>query len=135
MIGRAGNDTYIVDSNGDQVVEVSDEGTDTVRSVVTYTLPRYVEILRLRGTAAINGTGNALANSITGNAGNNVLRGRDGDDRLNGGDGNDRLVGGMARNVLTGGRGRDEFQFDLPPIRSSIGTGSSISVRSTTRFT
>ena len=36
--------------------------------------------------AAINGTGNTLANLITGNAGNNVL---------NGGTGNDTLVGGL----------------------------------------
>ena len=115
MFGLKGNDTYIVDSIGDHVRETSDEGTDAVRSTVTYRLPNNVENLVLKGDAAIDGTGNSFANSITGNADNNVLRGLDGDDRLKGGDGNDRLVGGMARNVLIGGPGRDEFQFDLPP--------------------
>ena len=41
------------------------------------------------GTATINGTGNALNNTITGNAGDNTLDGGAGVDRLNGGLGND----------------------------------------------
>ena len=32
LIGDAGNDTYVVDDNGDQVIEAADAGTDTVQS-------------------------------------------------------------------------------------------------------
>ena len=77
MIGGAGNDTYVVDAAGD-VVDGSwpAQGTDTVQSSVTYTLGANVENLTLTGTAAINGTGNTLDNTLTGNAGNNILRRR-----------------------------------------------------------
>ena len=115
MFGRSGDDTYIVDAAGDVVNEALDEGTDLVRSTVTYTLPANVENLSLRGSAAINGTGNDLRNAMTGNTARNVLRGMGGDDTLNGGGGNDRLLGGLGRNVLTGGTGQDDFEFDLPP--------------------
>ena len=45
------------------------------RAAISYTLGANVENLTLTGTAAINGTGNALNNTLTGNAGNNVLDG------------------------------------------------------------
>jgi len=115
MIGHAGNDTYIVDSSGDLVGEVWDEGDDTIRSLVSYTVPLYVENLILRGTAAINGTGSELPDRIIGNAANNILSGLDGNDSLNGMDGDDRLVGGWGLNSLTGGNGHDEFEFIQPP--------------------
>jgi Ca2+-binding RTX toxin-like protein len=45
--------------------------------------------LTLTGVDAINGTGNANANSLRGNSANNVLDGGLGIDNMNGGDGND----------------------------------------------
>jgi len=82
MAGGLGDDTYIVDDAGDVVAEAAAAGTDTVQSLISYTLGANVENLTLTGTAAINGFGNALNNVITGNAGNNVLSGGGGVDTV-----------------------------------------------------
>ncbi|MDS3859528.1 calcium-binding protein [Thermosynechococcaceae cyanobacterium BACA0444] len=113
LIGGLGNDTYIVDNAGDVVSETSTNATeiDTVQSAITYSLGANLENLILTGTAAINGTGNSLNNTITGNSGNNTLNGGLGADRLIGGDGSDLLVGGAGNDSLTGGNGNDFFRF------------------------
>lgn len=98
--GLAGNDTYIVDNVGDKVVEAANAGIDTVQSSVSYTLSANVENLVLTGSAAINGTGNALANVITGNSAANTLSGGDGADILEGKAGNDSLTGGLGADVF-----------------------------------
>ncbi|MBK8577240.1 MAG: calcium-binding protein [Candidatus Accumulibacter sp.] len=89
MAGGAGNDLYLVDNAGDAITESSGTGTDSVKSSVTYILGANVENLELVGSAAINATGNTLANALTGNSGNNVLDGLSGADTMTGGDGND----------------------------------------------
>ena len=111
MYGGAGNDTYIVDSVSDVVTELASEGTDTVRSSVSYTLGANVEHLTLTGSAAINATGNTLDNIITGNSAANTLNGRAGNDTLDGGAGNDVLIGGAGADTLTGGSGNDIFKY------------------------
>src|SRR4029079_9159210 len=55
-------------------------GVDLVQSSVTFTLGANVENLTLTGTGAINGTGNALDNTLIGNSGANVLNGGAGND-------------------------------------------------------
>jgi trimeric autotransporter adhesin len=82
MTGGAGNDTYVVDVVGDVVVEVANEGIDTIISSVTRTLGANQEDLVLSGTVAINATGNELNNSLFGidNASANVLSGGLGND-------------------------------------------------------
>jgi len=75
LYGGQGDDTYEVDNPGDIVGEVSYYGRDLVNSSITYTLPADVENLTLTGTAAINGTGNNLGNTIVGNSANNTLTG------------------------------------------------------------
>lgn len=92
LVGGAGNDTYITDG-GDVIYEAANQGTDTVQSRASHTLSANVENLVLVNTAtALNGIGNALANSITGNNYNNKLAGGGGNDTLRGGLGNDVFV-------------------------------------------
>jgi Ca2+-binding RTX toxin-like protein len=112
MSGSTGSDTYIVDNAGDTVTDVAFlGGTDLVQSSVTIpALSAFVENLTLTGAAAINGTGNALNNTINGNAANNTLSGLAGNDVLNGNGGNDVLLGGDGNDVLNGGTGIDNMQ-------------------------
>ena len=88
MAGGQGDDTYVVDNGGDVVTENAGEGVDIVQSSITHVLAANVENLTLTGTAAINGTGNALDNVITGNGAGN---------RLSGAAGNDTFIGGRGQ--------------------------------------
>ena len=115
-------------SNGtDKVTDTA--GIDTITSTITRSLATFTTIdkLTLLGTAAINGTGNGLANTITGNGKNNTLSGVTGNDTLMGGIGNDTLrqagtakgdagndvlVGGVGKDTMTGGAGLDDFDFN-----------------------
>ena len=101
LIGGGGDDTYIVDDPGDEVIELANEGTDTVQSSVSYTLSQNVENLVLTGTNPINGTGNGLDNTLTGNSAANVLTGGIGNDALNGGAGDDTYVFNLGDGVDT----------------------------------
>ncbi|WP_127998020.1 beta strand repeat-containing protein [Piscinibacter defluvii] len=112
LIGGAGGDTYVVDHSGDVTTETGPAGEiDTVRASVTRTLGANLENLVLTGSAALNGTGNALANTLTGNGGANELRGGSGNDTLSGGAGDDVLDGGLGNDLLAGGSGADLFRF------------------------
>ncbi|QIG49920.1 calcium-binding protein [Nordella sp. HKS 07] len=127
MEGGADDDTYTVDtfsddgnsSNDDIVTELAGGGNDVVNASVSYILAAEVETLTLTGTAAINGTGNTLDNTINGNSANNILsgdlgndtlNGNSGSDTLNGGDGNDSLFGGNDDDFLFGQAGSDTLQ-------------------------
>ncbi|WP_291742789.1 calcium-binding protein, partial [Limnobacter sp. UBA1615] len=132
LYGGSGNDTYIVDNTGDMVYENINEGTDTVRSSITYTLSANVENLTLTGIATINGTGNSLNNSLTGNSANNRLTGGAGNDTLNGGagidllyggDGNDRILGGTGNDILYGSNGSDTFTFNKSDGKDTVYVG------------
>jgi Ca2+-binding RTX toxin-like protein len=88
MDGDEGNDTYVIDSASDKIVGGLD-GSDTVRSSITYVLLAGLEHLVLIGAAAINGIGTSLDNQLTGNDSANVLDGGTGDDTMAGNKGND----------------------------------------------
>ena len=117
MYGGSGDDLYRVDDIRDVISEestgagIDDGGIDSVESTITYTLGNFLEKLTLTGTAAIDATGNELANVIKGNESNNVLSGRGGADDIRGNGGNDILVGGAGKDTLTGGTGSDTFVF------------------------
>ena len=127
MIGGPGNDTYVVDNAADVTTETSMLATeiDTVQSSVTRTLGANLEKLILTGAAAINGTGNALNNTLMGNAAVNRLSGGLGNDSLSGGAGNDVLIGGTGKDILIGGTGSDIFDFNAI-TESVVGTNRDV---------
>lgn len=112
LIGRAGNDTYVVDTLSDQIVELDGEGFDTVETSLTYTLASTLEGLSLTGMGNIDGYGNDADNFLSGNDGDNRLYGGAGNDWLQGGGGNDMLDGGTGADSLSGGTGNDTYYTD-----------------------
>ena len=111
MTGGTGHDIYYVSATGDQVIEAGNQGTDTVRSQISYNLGANLEHLTLIGPGHTTGRGNNLANEVTGNAGDNLLNGLAGNDVVDGGAGNDLIYGAEGRDTLTGGAGADRFAF------------------------
>ena len=103
LTGGEGNDTYVVDTVGDVIVELANEGTDTVNSTSTrYTLADNIENLVFTPTTGnFTGTGNTSDNSITGGAGNDCIIGGGGSDTMAGGAGNDTYIVDNANDSIT----------------------------------
>ncbi|MDR6160449.1 M12 family metallo-peptidase [Pseudomonas fluorescens] len=126
MNGGAGNDIYIVDNIGDIVTETGTSlaEIDTVYSYVDYTLGANVEVLNLVGNA-VNGTGNALNNSLYGNDGNNVLDGGAGADLMVGGTGNDTYIVDNVGDVISE---TSTLASEIDTVRASVTYGLSANV-------
>lgn len=122
LSGKGGDDTYIVDDRGDTVIEGVAQGTDTVRSSISYALRSNLEKLVLIGAAHINGTGNRLDNRLIGNAGNNVLNGGAGKDTLTGGAGADRF---LFKTTLNSTKNVDRIT-DFVPADDTIGLENAV---------
>jgi Ca2+-binding RTX toxin-like protein len=135
LTGGIGNDTYIVDTSNDLITELKSQGIDTVKTAISWTLGANLEKLTLTGTAAINGTGNTLNNTLTGNTKANILNGGGGADKLLGGAGNDTLNGGAGNDVLTGGTGKDNLTGGLGADKFKFNTIAEIGITATTRDT
>ena len=120
--GGAGNDIYVVDNAGDRVTETSAaDGTDAVRSSVTFTLGAHLENLVLTGTAVINGSGNWLDNFIIGNEAANILNGSTGADQLRGGAGNDTYYVDNAGDKVTETSAADGTDIVLSSVTFVLG--------------
>ncbi len=114
------------------MLENFDEGIDTARSSISYTLGANVENLHLTGTGVIDGTGNELANDLTGNSANNTLTGLSGNDKLDGKEGSDMLIGGSGDDVYMVDDAGDlviEFSAEgTDKVRSSVNFSLSANV-------
>ncbi|HZH50590.1 MAG TPA: cadherin domain-containing protein [Microvirga sp.] len=114
LSGRKGNDTYLVRAVGTTIVELEDEGVDSVEAIVSFSLASFahVENLKLMGSSNLTATGNNRDNIIEGNTGDNLLNGGGGNDTLDGGSGNDTLDGGAGADVASFRGGRASYRID-----------------------
>jgi Ca2+-binding RTX toxin-like protein len=127
--GLGGDDSYVVDTQLDQVIELAGGGYDTIFSPVSYVLAAGTEVEALstldrNGTQAIDFTGNEFGNALYGNAAADKLTGGGGNDVLDGGAGADTMIGGIgddtyivdsAGDVVTenAGEGTDEIRTSI----------------------
>jgi Ca2+-binding RTX toxin-like protein len=129
--GKGGDDTFRVFSAATEVREAAGEGSaDRVIAAVSYTLAAgsEVELLTTNGStgaAAINLTGNALAQEIVGNYGDNVLHdgGIGGADTLRGLNGNDTYRIFNAGDVIVEGASQGTADRVMAAVDYSLGAG------------
>jgi len=115
LAGGQGDDAYFVDSTGDKITEVANQGIDTVHSSISYSIAAAptLENITLTGLAAVNATGNGGNNILIGNVAANVLTGGAGDDSLSGGGSNDSLDGGAGTDTAVYGGNRDDYTISI----------------------
>ena len=112
MRGGTGNDTYYRDSATDVIVELLDEGIDTIYDSVGMPLPENIENLVVTGFV-VTADGNSLDNRIEARTQIGVsIAGYDGDDFLLGSQSTDFISGGNDNDTIYGRSGFDEIDGD-----------------------
>lgn len=131
MAGGAGDDEYIVNSTGDTVVELANQGDDWVgadnrNGAFTHTLAANVEDGTLLDGYWDMSNGNA--GRLVGNQLDNGLYagGMTGSATLDGGLGNDWLYGGHGSDTLLGGAGNDDLMGEDGNDRLEGGAGNDL---------
>jgi Ca2+-binding RTX toxin-like protein len=138
LVGYGGNDVYYVDNASDFIIEAANSGFDAVYTNVSYTLNAGAEVEWLStdatyGTAAINLTGNELANIILGNQGSNIITGGGGADVLVGYGGNDTYyVNSASAQVLESTGGGNDSVYASTSY--TLGAGQEIEFLSADNF-
>ncbi|MGL4449302.1 MAG: peroxidase family protein, partial [Shewanella sp.] len=121
LFGGTGNDIYTVSIDKDQIIELANQGTDTINTdLARYLLEEHIERLAFIGTGDFITQANQLDNLITTGAGNDKLLGMAGNDTLRAGAGNDFIEGGVGNDILFGQAGNDIFAFGLASGRDTI---------------
>jgi Ca2+-binding RTX toxin-like protein len=136
MAGGANDDWYFVDNAGDVVIEAAGEGSDRVFASVSYALGAGASVETLStasnaGTAAINLTGNALAQTLVGNAGANVLDGKGGADTMAGLGGSDYYFVDSAADRIIEGASEGTADRVYASVSYALGAGVHVETLST----
>jgi serralysin len=132
MFGGAGDDVYIVDAAGDVTTENAEEGTDTVRSHIDWTLGAEIERLELHFLGNLSGTGNTLANTLVGNERVNTLNGLGGADLMQGLRGNDRYFVDNVADTVVETEGEGTADRVLTSVSYALGAAAQVEILSTT---
>ena len=103
-----------VDSDGIIYVGCINENNEVTQIITDSTSsgtlsPAFKNADASKRTKSINGTGNALNNSVKCGSGNDTINGGAGNDKIYGNAGNDSLVGGSGADTLSGGAGNDKL--------------------------
>jgi len=127
--GGKGNDTYIIDNRlGDVVIELADEGIDTVETTTNFigglTLGANIENAEINSDLSGVINGNDLDNKIHVNVWSkeNALYGLGGNDTLAGGDDENSPFSSFI-DTLDGGEGYDYADYSRHPSSQVIGGG------------
>ncbi len=93
LVGGTGSDLFVLNNSADVVTVGTTHGTDTLQAAFNDTLAANVSVLVLAGgSAALTGTGNAIADVLHANSGSDTLTAGSGVATLIGGTGNDVFV-------------------------------------------
>ena len=103
LIGGPAGDSFSISNSNDVVIASPGNAGSSIGASVSYSLPSYVDVLNLSGTANLSATGNSDAS--------NTIRGNQGSDILTAGSGTDMLTVGYdsSANTLIGGSGDDSL--------------------------